>query len=369
MRRGQLQIPFQWIFALVGGALFLFFFFMVIRSVLQTSEETQEMKLEFALDASLKTAATNPETFTVIQLPGEHRMTFDCGFDGSLRDFTSASVRVDDQSYDPMGLRHVPLFSAPRITDDQLLVLTRSWHAPFIVTRLMMVAGNRTGYYLISRLSQLDATKELVRSENIGGFDLRVITVDSLDSIEPSGNENYRFVLFDINYNDFLARLDARFRQPENGAVQIITDDFEQGRLIFYDNLQGTAPSGPAIHFVGGAMLDAAIFSNGILNYQCNMRKAYDRLVTAIIVHRERTARLVQAVDAGHIDPQCRQYYIEALQHLARYLTDSRGVGVALQSINRPPVFFDMAVQGDGPIPELEELNGRLLKNDCPLIY
>ena len=76
-RRAAIQVQFTWIFALIAGAVILLFFFKLIGSVTETSEDTLCSEVARDLDAIFVGAGTSIGTTNNLSLPGLD-MTFDC---------------------------------------------------------------------------------------------------------------------------------------------------------------------------------------------------------------------------------------------------------------------------------------------------
>ncbi|RME30833.1 hypothetical protein D6789_04470 [Candidatus Woesearchaeota archaeon] len=417
--RAQLQIQFQWFFAIIGGFLFLLFFFMLIRTLVHSADVAQQRNLNFAADVILRTSLANPNTFTRTDLPAPVTFTFACELappptpttPPTPRGFDATHVRVNSESYTPYALRHIPFFSPQRVQGDQLFTLTRTWKAPFPITRLLMVSNNHTHYVVLVPTGWLARVKNFVKEENLKKFSFETRVASATGSLAARGADQYRYILFNTDFNAFYTNLDSQFKQPENSALVVTSDrdDFSTGTLRFYDDLSTGLISGPAINYYGAAMLDAAIFAGTRELYECNMQKAYERLYTTLATAVNRTRALFEEALAGALTPICGQQYstllgtldtmpFSAIPHTPQlenpFWKEGRqealpayvyAVKVVLSNKDRylacqqgppdpspgctHPSLFQLAAQGEGPLLELEKKNTNLLKNDCPLIY
>lgn len=419
--RAQMQVQFQWLFAVIGGILFLLFFFTIINTLINSADEVQQRNINFAADVVFRASLANPETFTLTELPEPVTIQFACELapaaPPALRTFDASHARVNSESYTPSALRYIPFFSPRQIAGDQIFTLTRTWDAPFPVTRLLMVSNNRTRYVLLTPVGWLQRAKEFVRAENLGKFSFETRSISSAGAVELAsrGVDQYRFILVNADFGAFYANLDNRFKRPENTALVVTTaqDDFGSGTLQFHDDLSTGAPTGSAVNYYGKAMLDAALFAGSRELFTCNMQKAYERLYTTLATSVNRTQGLYAKAgyDASSTLTPCgAQYrillglfetqpfaavspfppqmpnpywrppatrealpaYVYAVKYALaaddRFLACQNGPPGATPGCNAPSLFQE-AANNEGPLAELERRNVNLLKNDCPLIY
>jgi hypothetical protein len=348
-RHGQHEIPLHWIFALVGGVLFLLFFFILIRSVTTQHEEKSGRDLAFAVETIVTTAASTPDTFTVTDLQ-DAKYSFACerGAASFLSYvFVESAVKPAKAQLDTENLRYVPVFSPSSVSGDQLFTSTRAWEAPFPIGSLVLLSNNRTRYVLVG---DIRLTKSFVDEENLGGFDILRLGSSAFSNVKDEGFDQYRFVFFNLPFKlppqEFLGK--------RNGALVIHTvDDGESGTLDFYDNLKSGTKAPTSIPFAGRAMLDAAIFSQEYGSFDCNMAKALERLNTTIIILRLRLDTLGK--DLG-LQTKCGAIFDEAKAALTEYGKN-------------PDWAFAAAAAGSGPIIQLSGINQRAFAADCPSIY
>jgi hypothetical protein len=349
--RGQHEIPLHWIFALVGGALFLLFFFILIRSVTTQHEEKSGRDLAFAVETIVTTAAATPDTFTVTDLQ-DAKYAFACERDAASflsYVFVEGAAKQAKAQLDTENLRYVPVFSPSSVSGDQLFTSTRAWEAPFPVGSLVLLSNNRTRYVLVGDTRLI---KSFVEEENLGGFDILRKGRDAFKDVKDEGLDQYRFVFFNTGFQlppqEFLGK--------RNGALVVHTDDNgETGTLDFYDNLRlgANAPSKKGVPFAGRALLDAAIFSQDSNSFDCNMLKARERLNTTITILQR---RLEVLGNGSALQLKCGPLFDEAKAALIAYS-------------NSPDRAFAAAAAGSGPIILLSSINQRAFAADCPSIY
>lgn len=339
-RRAQIEIQFHWILALVGGILFLLFFFILLRSILHSGGVQQTQQTSFAVQSIIKSAANNPDTFKVADVP-DARYRFVCAREDGQ--FTDAYVQIDDTSYGDreLGLRYVPLFSAPEVQGDQLFLLTTAWKVPFPVTNLLFVSNNRTRYVLVGDTRTL---AELVSQLHLDGFDVDIRGLGSLPTYKDMGYDRYRFVFYDRPAS--IESIPAAFHDKATAIKVTPNPDGEGGTLRFYDDITSTTHEDET--YLGDAQLLAGVFSTDHADYDCNMFKAEERLGTAVKALQWRLQTLMTVPDTD-VSPACEKLYTDlgAATLLSNYLTQGRDA--------RPQL-----------ARQLDELNTRLFSEGCP---
>ncbi len=344
-RRGQLQISFHFLFALIGGLLFLLFFFILIQSVLTQDEARERRGLAFRVEAILRTAAATPDTFTRTSLPEEeYRLVCEQDALG-----TFSYVRVGQGSVtDQHALDHIPLFAPPVVEGEELFTLTRSWEAPFPVGSLLYADNNRTRYVIVDTPAAVarGEPEAFIRRQNLAGFNIRPWSADRLADYPDEGFRRYRFLL--------LAGDPARIPASLPASALVVTPRGEGGLLAFHDR-PGEAPTARNVAYYGEAMLLAALFSHDWQGYACNAAKAEGRLAHASLILQRRLDLLEPSPLPDDWDA-CEQAYAQARSLLAAYAAE-------------PGTAYRDALDGRGPIAALEDLNRQLLGLQCPLLY
>jgi hypothetical protein len=340
-KRGQLDVPFHLIFTMVGGALFLIFFFILIRSIVSGGERDNAADLSFAVETIIATSMTNPDTFSVARLQ-EARYIMVCDDSGSYVRPSGKNIKAEQLTFDTEALARVPFFSLRAISGDELYTSTHTWEAPFAIGNLVAVGNNRTRYIFVAPRNGIDAVDRFIEAENLDAFDIQTLYTTGFSSIQPQGHDHYRFVFFDYEPTMELQTIESRFADAEYSVVHVdLNGGTEKGTLQYYAAGQ---TSGDEIPFYGDAMLVAGIFAADHLFFQCNIQKALARYESTRTL-LQRRAQTLQT----QTEEQCTSKY-QAGQTLLATL-------VSHDEIDRDK------------IEELSLLNRQLLSMDCPLIY
>lgn len=365
-RKGQLTIPFHLIFTIVGGALFLLFFFILIRSVVKAGTDTNVRDLTFSTETIISTSMTNPESFTIANLQPA-TFLFICSDQGreSYVRPTGEGIDMESQTLITDSLQHVPLFSPRVVRGDELFTSTRTWKVPFPVGSLVMLSNNRTHYIFIDTVS--NDVYQYLEEENLDAYSIEFVSTSNINSIEPRGYDQYRVIFFDIQGSSFpgwLLQAQQRLDGEEVTFLRVEIDEpYDQGKLFFYDKEHYTAQevTDPAnyheLTFFGSAMLDAAVFSENYALFSCNMEKAVRRFGTTLEILKLRAADLADDPITTDFPDECSDIFNDyGVPYLDQYsdATDLGGFSNAIQS---------------GAVDNLETTYNQLLMEDCPLLY
>ncbi len=340
--RGQFAIQFNWVFAILAGFLFLLFFFAVIKSVLQTSGERAARDTSFRVETILVESSGTSGRFATFTVP-RAAYHFACeAEDGVVRE---SYVRVNEEAYNPVGLRDTPVFTPLAIRGGELFVETKEWNAPFPVTNLVLVANNQTRFVFITgseRRKELLA--RLLEEEGLSPFGHDLLLLKDLDEYEDEGFGQYVFVYWGASYQ----RPPSAFW--EKGRAVLVQE--EPPILEFYDRLSSPEPTS---YWYGGlAMVEAALFAGNSALFACNMLKAEERFRAVKALLAERLALLLEE------------------ESLARCYDSYREGAYILESLPGPASeneAFGAAMKRGGLADRLARLNKELLVKNCPLIY
>ncbi len=360
--KGQLQISFHFIFAVVGGILFLLFFFVLIKSMIGSQEDQDVRGLSFKVETIIKSAATSPDlTFTVTNLP-KAKYEFVCDMDA----FGIESYpRINDGDYPSTEVFRYTSVFAPRVVEgDRLFALTRTWEAPFPIGNLLLLSNNRTRFVFIGQnMNVVQWLHQLKEDENLGGFDIQVLPATSADwtTFKDEGHDQYRFIYFRTGGHAFNGNNDLGVRQRFDDRATILSVNLDQdkqgGELTFYDDIYppgGTAIASSTVEFHGSAMLLAAVFADSA-TFDCNMAKALERLNGATQILKKRLDLMAPGMSVDCAAIYGRAPTVDML--LGQYVGVNDLPGLA--------TLFGHA----GTLEQLEQRNREIRARECPLIY
>ncbi len=343
-REGQFEIQFHWIFALIGGILFLLFFLILLRSIITDDEERSARQIGFDVESVIAAAATSPETFHLTRVP---TATYTFGCEEEAGRIRAAYIRINEQSYDQDSLRYVPLFSPRTLRGDQLFLLTTTLEAPFPVTNLVVASNNRTRYVYIGDPGSVN---RFLQAHHLDAYGHDVVT--SITNYPDEGYDQYRLIYFDSS-PVFGSGFPGFLSQKATALTLAFDHDRKGGTATFYDDL--VTPTGKAHRFIGEGMAVAAIFAGTSSSFTCNLAKAEERLATTITILQRRINALYPLVLSD-----CQTLLSEGTGSLVSYRSS---LATGFTNVTAGPLI------SGGVAATLVKTNDALIAEGCPALY
>jgi len=351
MKRGMLEVQFNWIFILIAGAVILAFFFSIIQKQQSISEQKLALEVVNQIDAITTGAAVARGAAQRVDLPRS-------GIDFTCTDDCSCAFSVGPVTRD---YQDKIIFSPQHIEGKEIVFWTQEWRVPFRVTNFLYITNDRIKYFFVydENIPQSEQLKRQLEQELPAQINAEFITPSEICTGDTGcvKNENFLQVKF-----VFLETL------PDilSGSLGLLHDSFRttdvtglyvsSGQLTFFKcrkNRVGNCDSTPSL-YVGDAPLYGAIFAYDETAYRCNLREATKRLSYVSHVLELRNNILFQ--DSELALRGC-DYSIDTLGRL--HATADSQVTAFTNAL--PTMAVDAAA--------LEQENEALLLRSCPTIY
>jgi len=285
-KKAQVEVTFNWIYIAIAGAVILLFFAGIIVKQKIASEQTLDRDVMRIMENIFTAAQISENTKTVIDMGGlrDYVFYFNCEEGVSKYGLEGRSMPVEDQAN--------PIFAPNKIQSSLLITWSVPYKLPFKVIDFLFITSSNTKYFLWGKtpLSQ-DFSRAIsnVSSESKIKVDFNTAEIQDLSEINPGKNFQMRLI-------DFEGKLKTGDKLPT--AVEEKIAYLPPGRVTAV-SFHGAGASTSITYFVyengwkeqnkkplnvislGGesdAALYAAIFSGDDSIYQCNMRKAFQRL-------------------------------------------------------------------------------------------
>lgn len=291
MTKAQLSMTFHWIYVFLAGGVILFFFIMIASRQKVSSEEQLSVVLAQKLDAIFTGAAQTKQTFEVIELP-----TLDIYF---YCEDDAASYSIGE-SGSPRSVPVQPIFAPYKVlAEPRMHVWSLPFRMPFQVINLLMVDAPTITTFLVYDISDLASERmlDIIQEELPAQFNFVPITKDELLAVPSLSTPQVRLIfLTDVVLPSFVLGKDPR-------NVQII--HIESERAVTYYTMDGNkaVPVGTASIIQSfddlNPALYAALFSDSVESYNCNMRKVFERLIILAEMYDSRAQTLKQRYHAA----------------------------------------------------------------------
>ena len=278
-KKADVSPAFQYIFALVVGAIILIFFIRFAFQAEKTGKEVINAEVLHMLDASLQAFSVSTySTDTLPKPPWPQIVNMKFGTKANCGKFT-----VTGQKF----LVPIPriLFGPEEMKARQLQAWTNSWHFPFRISNIFYLVNDRSKYYLIYNANN----QEFVRK--ISSYPPETATSE-MDHLPKE---------FDVKYSDSEADPVAKLKTNDLVKVNYFDEKNEgvaeglkgsrltvsnyckdenepsykcSGTVTFYKGDKQTGTS----TFIGRELMFAAIMSDSIEVYDCQYGRALDEL-------------------------------------------------------------------------------------------
>jgi len=270
MKRGMLEVQFNWIFIIIAGAVILAFFFSIIQKQRSVSEEKLSLALINELDAITTGAASSKGSAQRIDLPRT-------GIDFGCSDECACAFRVGSLSRD---YRDKIIFSPNHIEGKDIVFWTLPWNVPFRAGNFLYVTNDRIKYFFVSDSStpslQLKAQLQQELPDKINAEFIEPSQICSSDA-GCVKNENYQQVKFVfLETTPSVTTFHESFKDTDITGVHL--SGSQATFFKCYPQRTGDCEQSGALSYIGDAGLFATIFAYDDNMYRCNMQEAVKRL-------------------------------------------------------------------------------------------
>lgn len=362
MNKRAIDLQFNWIFVIIGGAIFLGFFISLIRNIdtgesQQTSQEsTQE------LDSLIKVSSAVTDTQKIIVFKTDRKITFSCIDEVSQYQVEGAlsSARYDYNA----------VFSPTELSDKDLVIQTFMFEAPFRVIPLVYVTDKSIEYVFIGDSALIN----IIFNSMPSGTVKKTI---SLPELAGYPDNNYDRVVFIIDEDDYPFALQSTalygFNNARNRvfAVGISTpgNQIEYGQLTFYRYVSNSFINEGVAPFLETSLTEqkSTLALGGVIShdrelYACNVKKVLRRLVLMAELHNQRLNLYKDYYDnlnAANMLYSCNDYYDGAKGNLS-----------IMAYVEEPTLSMDDFINLRMTINNLELINNLIsILGDCARIY
>ena len=332
-KRAQVQMQFNWIFVSIAGAVILSIFVGIAIRMNQNSKEQLAYDAINYFDEIFTSVQASENTENEISLPG---LDLEIDTDGQACNYYS--IAGTDKS--EMSIEFTPFFS-PHIIKTRILSYALGWDMPFRVNYFIYMTSPRIAYV------------------SVGDNSIKEELPEHLTLIEESEasnfkNENYDQIRFFTTQDPESFALDDSIKKSKDVSAIKITESSHS--LTFYEYDSGSFSPIGTTYYVDDVTLIAAIYSQSLDSYECNMVKAIKRLNKFSTMLKER-ANIIKNSDllslcSSNAYEQAETLLGEMEQASSSNKIDSNTISTLVSTKT-----------------ELETINKELNKKSCPTIY
>ncbi len=333
-KKGQIELTFNWIYVALAGAIILLFFVGIVVRQAKVSEEQLSGEVVRVMGSILAGASVSEKTRNSVEAGGlaDYILYFDCADGVGEFGLKGKPARMQN-SIDP-------IFAPKEIQSPLIVFWSLPYHLPFKVIDFLFVTSPNRKYYLTGTDSKfidefLNATtglkKEGLNREYVaeladlqaeGNIEVRVVDVDGSQIFEkrvPSSllsfpDQKVSAIAFisGTNQANYYQKEGDSWKKLNPHPVEIISLDEEKNAAKY-----------------------AAIFAENDELYECNMKKAFDRL--EILTEIYGGGEIGQGKIGGKLKKMIDFYTdrpssSECIAHLLEYKQNVKGALMALNA-------------------------------------
>lgn len=345
MKRGQLDLPFHWIYILLAGVVIMLFFIGVVVKQKASSEKEISFTILTKLQGIFAGAALSDHTLNVVDIP-HTRISFFCSEDGS------ASYQVGDQGFSS-ELPSQPFFTSSLIDGSTLVLWTLDFSLPFYVTNFLFLNSPSQSIIVIYDDTSPEL-KDQIERDVPSQFHLSFVPFPQfIASFSPS-TPRVKLVFL----TDPPPVLPASVQQISDNSVHAVK--LTQTAASFYRKQGARLEYEAAVPLVRSfsekdAAFYGALFSDDSTFYRCMMGKAFRRLSILSDIYQQRTERIIASY------PPVDLCALQSDPHLFAALRE--------RSLSCTPLFQDSCAGITSVGQTISEQNDHMQRSNCPALY
>ncbi len=332
-KKAQVQVQFNWIYVSIAGAIILSIFIGIAIRMNRNAREQLAYEAINYFDEIFTSVQASENTENEISLPG-----LDLEVDTNNPACNFYSIAGTDKS--EMSIEFTPFFSS-HIIRTRILSYALGWDMPFRVNYFIYMTSPQIAYVSVGNNAIEPELPE----------HLTIIDVEDAEEFE---NENYDMIRFFSTQDPENFDLDSSVRKAKDVSAIKISPDTKS--LTFYEYDSGSFEEIGTTYYIDDVTLIAAIYSQSIESYECNMIKAIKRLNKFSTILKDR-AGIIKNSDLLSL---CSSGSYSTAESLLGDMKDA----TSDNKLNRNTVNELISIRD-----ELESLNRELNKKSCPTIY
>ena len=255
MRKAEVEISFNWVFILLVGAAFLFFFFNIINWQIDDGEQRTQRTISARLGPIFDALQSNPETVKV-----HDRVVFEVDFRCDPNTGHEYQLVNSNQI---VQLPYQLFFTPERIGGSRLISLVKKFSVPYDIDSMLLLTDERTEYVFVGNDNTVNRFYNLLPDE----FVKRQIS--NIDEYQAQ----------DFRHTVFISNTEISNIPQRSSNVVIGTNNV---RI-----------NGEGFKRVNDALTLAAIVSGNEKNFECTLDKLVKKteIINEIMANRSNTLR------------------------------------------------------------------------------
>jgi len=289
-KRGFLNIPFAWLFAIIAGTFILFLAIFATTKIIKTSNTQIDAETAKEIGILLNPLETGFETgkVTSMSLPSETRIYNRCNNDGI---FGKQIIKVSQKNFDKwtdtdidIGFSNKYIFSEEYVEGKKFYLFSKPFDFPFKISDLIYIVSSKKNYCFTG----IKDNKEMN---------------DITDEISALNQEN--FFLNECPENSFMICFSGA--SSNSGQCDVLVNT--AGKYVEKNNER--------IYFEGNSLMYAAIFSDKSV-YECQLKRLMQRTENLALLYKDKADFISEKECKSNLNSE-----LLTLSNLAKSLSSS----------------------------------------------
>jgi hypothetical protein len=337
-KKGVVEIQFNWLFALIAGAIILLVFTTIIMKQRDVSDASTNAFLLNSIDSILAGSESVAGTAKTVTIPPAV-IKFECN-----------SVSIGGSSK-PINAMNV--FTPSVLEGSSMITMTKEWDVPYKVNNFVYLTNTNIKYAFVCNPNSpnFNFANDMVKM--LPDSVAKELYFD-VDNILDEGYDEVRIIVFD---DSVIIGVPTNLNKAKKVTVLKVFGDKNTGELWFYELSENTPLDHKTSYYITESTLLGAIFTDKPEIYECVMNNALKKFEIVSQIHRGRVGSLSK--------PLCDYNYNDILGHINNFLSYLNGISSSGS--------YDINLIDKTKMYEyttwLENENTKLLTNSCPLIY
>lgn len=340
-KKGIIEIQFNWIYIAVVGVILLTIFINIAGGIRKSSQQQLAIEAVNIFDEIFTSLQGSEKTEHLITLPG---IELELASDSEVCNYYS----IKDSDFGRRSTEYLPVFG-PDLIKKEILSYSIGWDIPFRTNYFLYLTSPDIAYVFVGQgLDIIDLYDEMPNH----------LTKEKVENALEFINQNYYKVKF-ISYTDLnnvdVSRSVGKLKNKDVTGIYI---NHDEKSLTFYKKDSNILVEVSKSYYIDDTTLFAAIYSDNLGSYECNLKKAMLRTnkISDMLIKR------IDKITSSNLLPICESE-ISSYNQAKTLLTQLRDE-TKNQVVNKNKMLTFSNIKND-----LQDINSNLNRKSCPTVY
>ncbi|MBW3020383.1 hypothetical protein KY334_03725 [Candidatus Woesearchaeota archaeon] len=338
-KKAMSTMALNWVFVAIAGSLILLFAVKIINTQGKISDLEITSKILEDLGSTLVGKSTNEGSFSIIKIPSDKILDFQCNNVCNERVGCESYVKtVTSEKQIPTEIR--PIFAPERVKfSRELYSFVESWRVPFNVVNFVYLSFPGENLIFPDNPDCDGNCRRILARIPDKVKDAEIVIQSSTPNGPEFSNSKFKKVI------EFLSNCDESTYQGRKICVN-------SNNITFYDS-EGNKEG--SFNYLTDEEILAAIFTQDSQTYECNMRKSEYKYSQSVSTYSKKAGILKKEYNSVN---NCNVGYNAMINYLSDYTLDDVDFFKKLNDIKKRGLHINF-----------ENQNYFVISNGCPPLY